>query len=547
MGLTGRTLYAHFLASLAPILQQAGAALPAHFAEAARAAAKACSAETPAAKLNTVRPEPGHVRGSIPKDMHQPPKAELSPEMPLDSLPFRLIVDSRFDAPADSTLPTPTYKPPIGEASTVTAPPLASDGTAASLSPVALSDEPLTLPPLAKAHFRGATPTSIYQPLRVWVQLHPSLLQAAAAHASQPPPKCSGGAAGDGPRDSAVASPCSEPRGLWVPEGLASHEKRAQSGSKTTLDDCLRLFSAPERLGEQDTWFCPKCKGHVRATKSLTLWSTPPVLVVQLKRFAFSPGHRSRIDTLIDFPVRGLDLRPHLARHRAMALMPASSSSSSPSAATTDQNCMYDLFAVSEHMGGLGGGHYTAQVRSIADGVWYDCNDSSVRPAGHSGEGAVTSSAYMLFYRRRGSDAYLPPVPRTAAETKADVADGMLRRRQAADAAKQAKTSQHALSSAAAASEGTVEPCSAEPAPRTGRVMRRAEYATAVANREAELAARVASEEHNVVPAAAIVMGPEEPVGLGARLADDIVNSHTRSAVASAVVERQAAIDAALA
>lgn len=37
----------------------------------------------------------------------------------------------------------------------------------------------------------------------------------------------------------------------------------------------------------------------------------------------------------------------------------------------------YTIDAVSLHSGGLGGGHYTAYVRSD-DGVCYYCNDSSV-------------------------------------------------------------------------------------------------------------------------------------------------------------------------
>ena len=59
----------------------------------------------------------------------------------------------------------------------------------------------------------------------------------------------------------------------------------------------------------------------------------------------------------------------------------------------------YDLYAVSEHSGGLGGGHYTATARDDATGVWYHYNDSVVLKA--EAEGLVTSQAYVLFYKRK--------------------------------------------------------------------------------------------------------------------------------------------------
>lgn len=58
---------------------------------------------------------------------------------------------------------------------------------------------------------------------------------------------------------------------------------------------------------------------------------------------------------------------------------------------------IYDLYAVSNHYGGLGGGHYTAYAKNGEQ--WYDFNDSSVREV--SRESIQGSSAYILFYKRR--------------------------------------------------------------------------------------------------------------------------------------------------
>jgi len=34
-----------------------------------------------------------------------------------------------------------------------------------------------------------------------------------------------------------------------------------------TLEDCLKLFEIPEKLGEDNEWYCPRCKMHKRAEK----------------------------------------------------------------------------------------------------------------------------------------------------------------------------------------------------------------------------------------------------------------------------------------
>ena len=63
---------------------------------------------------------------------------------------------------------------------------------------------------------------------------------------------------------------------------------------------------------------------------------------------------------------------------------------------------MYDLYAVSNHYGGLGGGHYTAYCQVEGQG-WCNFDDTSARPmdaADLEAEGAQ-ESAYVLFYRRQ--------------------------------------------------------------------------------------------------------------------------------------------------
>jgi ubiquitin carboxyl-terminal hydrolase 4/11/15 len=60
---------------------------------------------------------------------------------------------------------------------------------------------------------------------------------------------------------------------------------------------------------------------------------------------------------------------------------------------------VYDLLAVSNHYGGMGGGHYTAYAKNKDDGRWYYFDDSSVTAL--SEDAVVTKAAYVLFYQRR--------------------------------------------------------------------------------------------------------------------------------------------------
>jgi len=71
------------------------------------------------------------------------------------------------------------------------------------------------------------------------------------------------------------------------------------------------------------------------------------------------------------------------------------------------RNAAYDLYAVSNHMGSMGSGHYTGYAKNPTDQKWYLFDDSVV--TGPVEEKVVKSkSAYVLFYRRRssGSQAY---------------------------------------------------------------------------------------------------------------------------------------------
>lgn len=129
-----------------------------------------------------------------------------------------------------------------------------------------------------------------------------------------------------------------------------------------TLDECLDEFGKEEILSEMDTWYCPRCKEHRRASKKFELWKTPDILVMHLKRFSSNGMRRDKLDIEVDFPIEGLDLTSRVMEQEE------------------GKAEVYDLFAVDDHWGGLGGGHYTAFAKSFIDGEWYEYNGMSKTP-----------------------------------------------------------------------------------------------------------------------------------------------------------------------
>ena len=125
-------------------------------------------------------------------------------------------------------------------------------------------------------------------------------------------------------------------------------------------------------------WKCGNCNERVEVAKKFSIFYVPRLMIICLSRFHHSGYGFSKNDELIDFPLE-LDMGKYIS-------------------GPDKDYSKYDLFAVSQHYGGTGGGHYTAICKNY-DGKWYNYNDSSVSLS--SPNNVVSSAAYVLFYRRR--------------------------------------------------------------------------------------------------------------------------------------------------
>ncbi|CAI8499238.1 unnamed protein product [Hanseniaspora opuntiae] len=158
-----------------------------------------------------------------------------------------------------------------------------------------------------------------------------------------------------------------------------------ETNSKTiTLDDCLKRFTETETLSQENTWYCSVCQDHKQADKKIQIWELPDILCIHLKRFKNHSMTSDKIDELVEFPISEFDLTSQIGYPK------------------NDEKYIYDLIAVDNHYGGIGGGHYTAYAKNFSDGKWYYYNDSKVTEAQE--EQSISSAAYLLFYKRRGSD-----------------------------------------------------------------------------------------------------------------------------------------------
>ena len=154
--------------------------------------------------------------------------------------------------------------------------------------------------------------------------------------------------------------------------------------------DCLEAFAEDDTLDGADAFNCPRCKARGAATKRLRVRRWPRVLVVHLKRFQWNDRGRPgrKIDAAVDVPAE-ISLAPFLAEDAR------GGGGGDDDDADDDDGPNYRLFAVTNHMGSLSGGHYTATC-DAGGGEWYTFNDETVSSAG--GPPSNSRNAYVLMY-----------------------------------------------------------------------------------------------------------------------------------------------------
>lgn len=151
-----------------------------------------------------------------------------------------------------------------------------------------------------------------------------------------------------------------------------------------SLYTCLEAFLREEPLVPEDMWYCPQCKERRQASKKLDLWRLPEVLVIHLKRFSYSRSMKHKLETFVNFPIHDFDLTNYVANK------------------SNSRQQLYELYALTNHYGGMGSGHYTAHIKLLDENRWYNFDDTHISPINE--EDVRSGAAYVLFYRRVKAD-----------------------------------------------------------------------------------------------------------------------------------------------
>ena len=151
----------------------------------------------------------------------------------------------------------------------------------------------------------------------------------------------------------------------FEPFNMLSLELAKDEDGEYSLESCLENFTKIEKIDSEK---------NTLKTKEVKFWSLPRVLVIYFKKWDI---RGRKINDLVKFPIDNLDLSKYVLGYNRSSYN-------------------YELYGISNHGGGSGGGHYWAYCRNN-DSKWYKYNDNIVSHL--NPDKVVSPEAYCLFYK----------------------------------------------------------------------------------------------------------------------------------------------------
>jgi ubiquitin C-terminal hydrolase len=144
--------------------------------------------------------------------------------------------------------------------------------------------------------------------------------------------------------------------------------KTSSNHTEILLEDLINDYCLEDNL--DGLYYCHSCQNYTQAKQKTEIClPLPRVLIIQLKRFPFDDTYQ-KIDTFVRYQLQ----------HRNLL----------------SKNDMYQLCAVSSHVGSLASGHYTTLAKHNNIQRWYEFNDSHVNEI--DSKSFITNNAYVLVY-----------------------------------------------------------------------------------------------------------------------------------------------------
>jgi ubiquitin C-terminal hydrolase len=147
--------------------------------------------------------------------------------------------------------------------------------------------------------------------------------------------------------------------------------------------ECFDLNCEKEFLHGENAWFNEDLGKKQSVFKRLVYWSLPDVMILDIKRFEYSPETRLYVknQTAIRIPVESVDFSKYVEGYNK-------------------ESYVYDLFGICNHHGDENFGHYTSTVKT-ASSKWYNFNDTNVKEVSIPKTEIVGNTPYCLFYRKK--------------------------------------------------------------------------------------------------------------------------------------------------
>jgi ubiquitin C-terminal hydrolase len=160
-------------------------------------------------------------------------------------------------------------------------------------------------------------------------------------------------------------------------------EATSNSTECLTLMDCFDLNCEKEFLHGENAWFNEDLGKKQNVYKRLVYWSLPDVMILDIKRFEYSPDTFSYVknQTPIRIPVENVDFSKYVEGYNK-------------------ESYVYDLYGICNHHGDENFGHYTSTVKT-ASSKWYNFNDTNVKEVSIPKTEIVGNTPYCLFYRKK--------------------------------------------------------------------------------------------------------------------------------------------------